>query len=360
MGAGPAGVAASIVLKQVGYSVMLVDQVKTERLKVGESVPGAASRLLQRLGLEGIDALLTNTEYVPSTANASAWGSDHWTFQDAMMNPQGGGWHVLRHRFDEKLRQHALSMGVEYHAGQVSRYDRAEDYYQVQLKAAPESLKARWLLDATGRKGLLVRKLGGERQRFSEQYAVIVWTRTHADDLDQTTRVKSVPEGWWYTSKLPGGLRVSALQCLPELAARLAQEPEAFFAAWDASGIKNFPLRPEDMVQPLSVCDASVQKSQQAYGENWLAVGDAVMSFDPLSSQGIFFALYSGVRGGEAVAACLQQPMNASALLSQYQQRVEQVFQANMRSRSQFYHAELRYKQEAYWKQQVSMLRAKW
>ena len=288
MGAGPAGVAASIVLKEAGFSVLLVDQVRTNQLKVGESVPGAAIRLLQRLGLNSIDALLDADEYVRSTANASAWGSNEWRFQNAMQNLEGGGWHVLRHRFDEKLRQHALARGVEFLTGQVSRYDWDGAQYSLQLKSSRQKLKARWLVDATGRKGLVVRKQGGTRQKFSSQYAVIAWTQVQPGDQDQMTRVKSVPEGWWYTSKLPGGLRVSALQCLPEHAAQLVREPDAFFEAWQQAAMLESAINPEDLVQPLIARDASVQLSQQPFGENWLAIGDAAMSFDPLSSQGIF------------------------------------------------------------------------
>jgi len=35
-----------------------------------------------------------------------------------------------------------------------------------------------------------------------------------------------------------------------------------------------------------------------ATGEGWLAAGDAALSLDPLSSQGLFKALYTGLAGG--------------------------------------------------------------
>ena len=359
MGAGPAGVAASIVLKQAGLSVLLVDQVRPNELKVGESVPGAAARLFQRLGLTDISELLGADEFLKSTANASAWGSEQWTFQNAMMSLEGGGWHVLRHRFDEKLRQYAIAQGVEYLEGQVSRFEKVDSGYKLDLKGNEQRLSASWLVDATGRKGLVSRKLGGERKRFSEQYAVIAWKQTDANDQDQTTRVKSVVEGWWYTSKLPGGLRVFALQCLPEKAAQFVKQPEAFCKAWAEAGVLDVSFNPDELEQPLIARDASVQLSQQAFGAHWLAVGDAAMSFDPLSSQGIFFALYSGVRGGEAVINCLQNPTESDQWLAQYKNRVIQVFQANMRSRGQFYSAELRFKEEAYWQKQLGMVNAK-
>eukprot|EP00479_Gromia_sphaerica_P013930 TRINITY_DN8021_c0_g1_i1.p1 TRINITY_DN8021_c0_g1~~TRINITY_DN8021_c0_g1_i1.p1 ORF type:complete len:60 (-),score=20.65 TRINITY_DN8021_c0_g1_i1:65-244(-) len=38
----------------------------------------------------------------------------------------------------------------------------------------------------------------------------------------------------------------------------------------------------------------------------WIAVGDAAMSFDPLSSQGMVTALESGVKCGQALSGCLE------------------------------------------------------
>jgi flavin-dependent dehydrogenase len=38
-----------------------------------------------------------------------------------------------------------------------------------------------------------------------------------------------------------------------------------------------------------------------AAGVNWLAVGDAALTYDPISSQGIFSALYTGLRAAETV-----------------------------------------------------------
>jgi 2-polyprenyl-6-methoxyphenol hydroxylase-like FAD-dependent oxidoreductase len=49
VGAGPAGCAAALRLRQQGLRVALVDDVKQGRLKVGESLPGASIRLLQSL-----------------------------------------------------------------------------------------------------------------------------------------------------------------------------------------------------------------------------------------------------------------------------------------------------------------------
>ncbi len=37
-----------------------------------------------------------------------------------------------------------------------------------------------------------------------------------------------------------------------------------------------------------------------------MAVGDAALALDLISSQGIFFSLYSGIRGAETIAAIVK------------------------------------------------------
>jgi flavin-dependent dehydrogenase len=47
---------------------------------------------------------------------------------------------------------------------------------------------------------------------------------------------------------------------------------------------------------------AETAEAEHLAGENWLAVGDAAMSFDPLSSQGLASAILMGAKAGEAIA----------------------------------------------------------
>ena len=39
---------------------------------------------------------------------------DNWTYNDAIKNPENGGWHILRHKFDAALRELALKNGVVF------------------------------------------------------------------------------------------------------------------------------------------------------------------------------------------------------------------------------------------------------
>src|SRR4029434_4989904 len=60
-----------------------------------------------------------------------------------------------------------------------------------------------------------------------------------------------------------------------------------------------------DLQAAPRVVAANSSRLDSVSGHGWLAVGDAAMAFDPLSSQGLMHALASGMRAGEALHSCL-------------------------------------------------------
>jgi flavin-dependent dehydrogenase len=361
-GAGPAGAASAIVARQAGLRVGLLDATDDRALKVGESLPGGILRTLRRLGIEGPAELLNTDELTACVANVSAWGSDRWTFNDALASPEGGGWHVLRHRFDAALRHRAAALGVERIHANVGDVEQIGGLYGIDVTANarshPGRLAARFLIDATGRRAAVARKLGLKRRRLSGQCAAVAWLRHPEHDLDDTTRVKAVQNGWWYTARLPQMLRVLAFHGLPADVAQMMRRPERFAEQCNATDLLSYGVRTSCFVRPLKAMDASVQVSESAAGPGWLAVGDAALSFDPLSSQGVLFALYSGIRGMEAMMHGLEQPGLAGRFLDDYQQKVCSVLAASQRARMGFYWSERRYSERPYWRAQRQGLRS--
>ena len=357
-GAGPAGSAAAIMLQRAGARVCLVDDVQSDGPKVGESLPGAVHRLLYALGINGIADLLPKHHYQGCVANVSAWGSEQWTYQDALTNPEGGGWHIDRMAFDTALQRRARLAGVPFYQTQIT--DVAPDPqttgnqpgYQVQLapgvRQSPAFIRTKWLIDATGRRAFISRRLQQGRQRLANQMAGVCWVATSPTDYDRTTRIKSAPDGWWYTARLPSGFRVISFQSLPETIADRRKNPADFLHRFNTA----FDLaQPVNEQQPVSirVVDASVSRPFRVAQPGLLCVGDAALSNDPLSSQGIFFALYSGIKGAEAIVRCITTPPISTAALTMYQQQVDEVFAANQRSRGYFYASESRYASEVFW-----------
>jgi flavin-dependent dehydrogenase len=360
-GAGPAGCAAAIRLRQLNISVCLVDDAKDTVLKVGESLPGAAMRLLRRLGIPDLSALLATTAYKACTANKSAWGMEQWTYNDAIRNPETGGWHILRHKFDAALRQLAKDNGVVFYKGKIGKIikntalEATEDKnYTIGFKTKeahlPSAISAKWWVDATGRSGALLKQNGISRVQFENQFSAMAWLHPDAaKNSDHTTRIKSVENGWWYSAKLPDASRIIAFYGLPDTVGRMVKSSSVFITAANKSGLLDDAITTSSILEGVVACNAATSLAKTVIGKSWMAIGDAALALDPISSQGIFFSLYSGIRGAETIAAVTKDGLqNAHAL---YRKKIEDVFLANQKSRRHFYTSELRYTTSAYWQQ---------
>jgi len=361
-GAGPAGCAAAIRLRQLNITVCLVDDAKDTVLKVGESLPGAAIRLLNRLGIKDINQILPKSDYSICIANVSAWGMDNWTYNDAIRNPENGGWHILRHKFDAALRELALQNGVVFYKAKIGKIIANEtgdtpkkaNYtlaFKTQEHYLPSAISAQWIMDATGRASSITKQLQIERFNFEEQLSAIVWLKPSDKNSDSTTRIKSVENGWWYSAKLPDNSRVVAFYGLANTVSIMVKTPSLFIEDANTSRLLEDTITEEDIIEGVTARNAATSLAKEVIGDSWIAIGDSALSLDPISSQGMFFALYSGIRGAETIASVLEDQNDVSNIRNAYKQKIESVFIANQNSRKHFYTSELRYTKHPYWQQ---------
>lgn len=82
-------------------------------------------------------------------------------------------------------------------------------------------------------------------------------------------------------------------------------------------------------------------------GKGWLAVGDAALSFDPLSSQGIFDAIYTGMKAAQAVDASLSGDTQA---VEEYSTRLESIRAAYLERHRLVYETEARWPDRSFWR----------
>ncbi len=105
-GAGPAGATAARILARSGLSVLMADRLVKVAPKIGETLPGAALRLLGRLGLDDITGAHRGLQAVhwPVGGSLVAWGTDVLVPTDALRDPAGRGLRLDRRRFDTDLQ----------------------------------------------------------------------------------------------------------------------------------------------------------------------------------------------------------------------------------------------------------------
>jgi flavin-dependent dehydrogenase len=347
-GGGPAGAAAALALARGGRRVLLLDDAPAGSARVGEALPPAVRPLLRELGV--LDSVLADG-HLPCHGNLSAWGSPALHATDFFFDLNGHGWHLDRARFDAALRDAARDAGAEVRTGTrlAGAEPDAAGGWRATLSDA-EEVRCGWLVDATGRRSAVARRRGAARLHDDRLVAFHARFRpARAGDRDGRTLIEAAPDGWWYTALLPSGERVVAFQTDADLAdrpalltaegfTRLLEGTEHVRAALGAFG---FALhgRPRG-------ADAGSARLDRFTGDGWLASGDAAVSFDPLSSQGIRTALYTGTLAGQALHARLGGDGDA---LDGYARRLEEIHAVYLRGRAEYYAYEGRWPDRPFW-----------
>jgi flavin-dependent dehydrogenase len=340
-GAGPAGAVAASVLSRAGWRVLLVDDVLPDKRKVGESLPGAARPLLQDLGLL---SLVVEGPHLPSYGNLSAWGTDELMMTDFIRDPNGPGWHLDRAQFDSDLRQQAQRSGAVFQAERVRAVKAIQEGWCVHLSNG--ECTARWLIDATGRRAALAHSLGIRRQRDDSLVALWTWAITSDQDLDTRALVESTTNGWWYTARLPDQYRIVVLHVDREDAIAILNQPETWFERLSQTIHVKHTLAGAIFQEKPTGTEACGGRLEHFAGPGWIAVGDAALSFDPLSSQGILNALYTGMRAGQALCRALNGDGDS---ITAYTSQLENIRQAYLQHHRTYYQMEQRWSNFPFW-----------
>ena len=352
VGAGPAGSAFALNLAAFQTVLMLdlASPATAAEFRIGESLPAAAGRLLADMSL--YEEFLSQG-HIAARLTTSNWGSTEIVEQDGIRNLDGHGWYLDRLRFDAWLQQVAQRRGAALlkQARLLSFQPALENpqYWDVLIEVQGKrvQVQAKMLIDASGRKSLLTRQHGIARKALDK--LVCSWTvgKDH-DTLEPGTagssHICAEEGGWWYTSSLPERGRIVGFYTDADLpqAGQCSQQAGLLKRMSNNTALTAY-LQEQGFVpgRQHAYCAAHSAILDSVAGPNWLAVGDAALSFDPLSSQGIFNALYTGLAAAEAV--------------SHYDEAAQAGYVAELASIQAAYqhHLKVWYQQEQRWAGQV-------
>ncbi len=353
-GGGPAGAAAALALARAGRRVLLADCAPPGQARVGEGLPAAARPLLRDLGI--LERVMADG-HRPSYGTVSVWGSPTPRAEDAVRQWHGHGLQLDRARFDTALRAAAEAAGATVRCRtRLTTEGGAEEGFRLRL-AGPDGAaetRCRWLIDAGGRAARLARRLGAARLADDRMVAFHALLRADgADDCDGRTLIEAGPQGWWYSVLLPSGERLAAYLTDADQADRRGLLCAEGFRALLAGALHLDALLRRHGYRVSRAprgTDASSGRLDRFGGPGWLAAGDAALSFDPLSSQGLLNALYTGLRCGLAVHAALSGDGQAAET---YCAQLARIYDAYLHNRAHYYAAETRWAGESFWRRRA-------
>ena len=354
LGGGPAGCATALALHRQGIRDVLVIEAGTHEVRrIGESIPPDTGLMFRTLGIWD-DFVAEGHE--PCLGSRSAWGENRLGYNDYLYNPHGQGWHLDRRRFDAFLlsRIEGLGMGVLSGTGFYKAEPMAGGGYRLRLvgdDGAVTALTARFVVDATGARGLFAHQRGAGRRRLDQM--VVAAGFFHVPDGSRgshLTLLEAVEYGWWYAARLPGGEHVAALATdaallkeggLDQPLAWMERLATTRHVAGDVAGAVLMPDTLRVWPTPSFLLDCPA-------GADWLAVGDAASTYDPLSSQGIHKAFVDAIAAAPVIAGLLERGEAVES--SGYAEGIAARFGDYVGNRNYFYDLEARWPDAPFWR----------
>lgn len=308
VGAGPAGTALAIRLAQAGLQVGLVEREPEAALRPGECLSPEALPALAALG--HADLLDDSTVARRCCGVQSIWLTSEPVFRDYFCERAAHGAFLERRVFDARLRERAAALGITREDDvRVTHADFADDGITLGGRRGehPWRGQARFVVDATGKASCIARLGGARRQRLSRQVAVAARLPRGGLELADTEwlLIEADAQGWWSGATTASGQRHlvrffpggDGQRTAPQLAEQLQR----------TRLMQRYAGADELAAAQVQVLDAGCSVLQRCASAHWLAVGEAAIAFDPVSSQGLTHALGATDLAARAILARLQQ-----------------------------------------------------
>jgi flavin-dependent dehydrogenase len=302
-GAGPAGSVLALRLAQFGKRVVMIEKTRAFGRRPGESLtPG----ILPLLDAAGIRERLEAAGCLSPRSARILWAGKS-------RREDASGFIVDRRKFDALLMDAAVEAGV--HLIRPARivacsFERAWLLHVGDCRR----IAAGFLADAAGRSRVLP---GRKIQCGARTFALCgYWTDACASIHD--TVVEAGPSAWYWGAPLDDG-SFSAMAFVDASAARTQQYPTLV----EASSVLAPFLRNARCIQQR-VCDATPFLDAAPVDEHSIKVGDAAVSIDPLSSQGVQTAIGTALHAAAAINTILDRPHDRDLATRFYRQRLAQ------------------------------------
>jgi flavin-dependent dehydrogenase len=278
------------------------------------------------------------------------WGNERVTdINFYHHNPYKHGLKINKHQTLEKLRDFVREEMVSYTKGfEIIN----EEYGNTVVLAKNDGVKmvqGKILVDATGRNRAVLQQLKIGSQTYDEFVAVSCHIpKIKHPKLVHEVYVESFEQGWGIVSALNETENICTIYTHKghEILGQLKDVSQWKSTLAETVYLKDFLAEAKQIKIKGGNANSSV--ANQIAGSNWLALGDAAMSFDPLSSHGITNAIYTAARASEAIEKKLA--VANPEVFPAYNKAMQAIFQQYLQSKNKLYQQELRWKDTEFWK----------
>jgi flavin-dependent dehydrogenase len=301
VGGGPAGAIVAARLAELGHDVVLLEGVHFPRPHVGDALtPGVGEQLaFLKLG-DVLDSALARR----TPEFELRWRTDSFESYRATQP----GLLVERGIFDAGLVAAARRRGVRLLEATRARVaERVAGCWRIACdsRQGTRIVTAALMIDAGGRRGLLPK-------RRHKQYGLLaIHGRLRGLRLPNCVRVSAGNGGWAWGAPMRDGTFAAMVFLDPRDVRSTGDGLEQRFRNLLAACRLLDDAGPTDIVGPIQACDATPYLDKDAVGADFLKIGDASLTIDPISSAGVQSAIQSAIAGAVAVHTLRRNPASA-------------------------------------------------
>ncbi len=331
IGGGPAGSTVAALLAESGRRVVVFEKQRHPRFHIGESLLPKNLPILERLGVEA--EVRSVSVYKPGAEFISPDHDERQAFYfcDALDPSPDHAYQIERASFDEILLRNAREKGAEVRedtAVTAVAFEEGGCRLTVKGQGAPGPCRARFLVDASGREGLVARQVG-ERRRDRNHNSAAIFAHFRGVASEAWSRRGNIAiymfeHGWIWMIPLQGGLTSVGAVCMPDYLKTRKGSLDDFFLDTLALCPKAWaPLREARATTPVRGAGNYSYRAGRAFGDGFMLVGDAYVFLDPIFSTGVFMAMSGAESAATAIDQALADPRQAQRLFRNYQRSVD-------------------------------------
>jgi len=345
VGGGPGGSTTATFLARAGLDVTVVEREPFPRFKVGESLVPNCMPILERLGVLGA---------VKATGFLDKFGV---TFHDQELEREatftfreGRPWphftyDVHRAEFDQVLLDHAVRTGarlLQPVTVEKVAFDADGVTARVSDADGERTLRARFLVDASGRDGFLASRQGRREPMPSlgkvAIFAYFQGAKRWPGREEGNVRIYIFPEGWfWYIPLARDETSVGCVLHSRTVKSRQGTPEELFHSMVERCERVHENLQGARQVTPMYTAANFAYSVEPIAGDRFLCVGDAVAFVDPIFSAGVFLAMASGEMAAEEIVKAFRENRFRARRFGGYSRRLRRGMRPFTRFITQFY-----------------------